>query len=75
MKEAGDFLEGLAGEVATRLVAAGVAGRSLTLKLKRRSASAPAEPRKFLGHGLCDNFSKSVMLPRATADPKEIARR
>eukprot|EP00873_Tetraselmis_striata_P038497 jgi/Tetstr1/458761/TSEL_045146.t2 len=73
-KEAEDFLEGLAGEVAARLEAAGAAGRSLTLKLKRRSADAPEEPRKFLGHGLCDNMSKSCMLPRLTGDAQEIAR-
>ena len=34
-------------------------GRSVTLKLKRRAEGAPEEPRKFLGHGVCDDYSKT----------------
>lgn len=68
-------LQELGRELSSRLGAAGARGSSLTLKLKRRSADAPAEPAKFLGHGLCDNFSKSANLPRATDDPVDIARR
>ena len=46
-----------AGEVHRRMRAAGVAARTVTLKLKRRKEGAP-EPPKFLGHGSCDNMSR-----------------
>lgn len=45
-------------------------GKCISLKLKRRKGNAP-EPIKFLGHGPCDNVSRSVTLNRftdATAD-------
>lgn len=45
---------------------AGVRGRTITLKLMRRKAGAPEAP-KFLGHGICDNLSRSITLPRFTA--------
>jgi hypothetical protein len=48
-------------QVAARLLAAGARGRCLTLKVKRRQAGAP-EPAKFLGHGVCDNISRSITL-------------
>lgn len=56
------FLRELSKEVAKRLDLCGARGRAVTLKLKRRKADAPLDPPKFLGHGLCDNFSKSVSL-------------
>ena len=62
----------VAGEVCKRLHAAGVQGRMLTLKLKRRKAGAP-EPPKFMGHGSCDNLSRSITLPHFTAAEKEVA--
>ena len=37
----------MSGELAERMAAAGVRGRTLTLKLKRKKAGAP-EPIKFL---------------------------
>ena len=61
-----------AGEVCKRLEAAGVRGRTLTLKLKRRKAGAP-EPPKFMGHGSCDNISRSMTLTHFTANEKEVA--
>ncbi|GLI64744.1 hypothetical protein VaNZ11_008111, partial [Volvox africanus] len=51
----------------------GVRGRSLTLKLKRRQAGAP-QPAKFMGHGACDNISRSVTLSRFTDDPTDLRR-
>ncbi|KAK9805394.1 hypothetical protein WJX73_010812 [Symbiochloris irregularis] len=66
------FLDGIAGEVCKRLDAAGVRGRALTLKLKRRKAGAP-EPPKFMGHGSCDNLSRSMTLTHFTANPGEVA--
>ena len=41
-------------------------GKVITLKLKVRQEGAPKETSKFLGHGVCDNVSKSVNLPIAT---------
>ncbi|KXZ53208.1 hypothetical protein GPECTOR_7g1101 [Gonium pectorale] len=71
--EADKFLGDLAGEVAARLQTAGVKGRSLTLKVKRRQAGAP-QPAKFMGHGACDNISRSVTLGRFTADAADLRR-
>lgn len=45
----------------------------MTLKLKRRQAGAPA-PWKVLGHGPCDNLSRSVTLGRPTAAAADICR-
>lgn len=42
-------------------VPAGLRGKSITLKVKRRQEGAP-EPAKFLGHGWCDNVSRSVTI-------------
>jgi DNA repair protein REV1 len=55
------LLQELCTEVATRLAAANTRGRTITLKLKRRQTNAP-EPHKFMGHGACDNLSRSVTL-------------
>lgn len=41
---------------------AGYKGRSVTVKVKRRQSDAAKEPTKFLGHGRCDNISKSTTL-------------
>ncbi|KAK9844061.1 hypothetical protein WJX81_003182 [Elliptochloris bilobata] len=71
--DADRFVDELAVQLAERLAAAGARGRTLTLKLKRRKAGAP-EPRKFLGHGICDNLSRSVTLPRFTDSAKELGR-
>ncbi|KAK9825519.1 hypothetical protein WJX74_003581 [Apatococcus lobatus] len=70
--EAEDFLNGLAGELCTRLTSAGVQGRTITLKLKRRKENAP-EPPKFMGHGICDNMSRSVTVARFTANQEDVA--
>ena len=51
---------------------AGVQGRTITLKLKRRKENAP-EPPKFMGHGICDNMSRSVTVARFTASQEDVA--
>eukprot|EP00892_Ulva_mutabilis_P005096 jgi/Ulvmu1/2959/UM149_0042.1 len=66
------FLHELSKEVARRLDLCGARGRAVTLKLKRRKANAPVDPPKFLGHGLCDNFSKSVSLGAAVASAEAV---
>lgn len=70
--DAAKFLQTVAEEVAGRLREAGLRGRTLTLKIKRRKAGAP-EASKFLGHGICDNLSRSVTLARFTDSAAEIA--
>ena len=66
-----------AGDVASHMTvlsccaAAGVRGRSISLKLKRRKTNAP-DPPKFMGHGDCDNMSRSVTLSRFTDAASEL---
>lgn len=57
----------------TNVHTAGVRGKSITLKLKRRQAGAPA-PWKMLGHGPCDNLSRSVTLGAFTDSQADILR-
>jgi impB/mucB/samB family C-terminal domain len=62
----------LASEVVKRMNAIGVRGGSkVTLKIKKRKQNAKP-PMKFLGHGSCDNLSKSCDVPASatTADAK-----
>ncbi|TDL15610.1 hypothetical protein BD410DRAFT_103283 [Rickenella mellea] len=63
------FMYQLADEVAKRLDGVKMRGRSLTLKIMKRSSDAPVEPAKFLGHGPCDTFNKQCVLaaPRGEA--------
>jgi DNA repair protein REV1 len=56
----------LGEEVASRLKAVDMKGRLLTLKLMKRHPEAPVEAPKFMGHGICEQFSKSAPL----ADPE-----
>ena len=44
-----------------------VKGRSLTLKVMQRQADAP-NPLKFLGHGRCDSYSRTLRLHAPTCD-------
>ncbi|PLB39576.1 putative DNA damage repair protein Mus42 [Aspergillus candidus] len=60
--QAEDFVRSLCEELHRRLVENLVKGKQLTLKVMRRSADAPLEPVKHLGHGKCDTFNKSVLL-------------
>ncbi|KAL5013110.1 hypothetical protein ScPMuIL_007380 [Solemya velum] len=72
--EADKFLSELSGEVHTRLEAAGMKGKTITLKVMVRKPDAPKETAKFLGHGICTNVSKSVTLPAATDDATLISK-
>jgi len=56
------FLQQLGQEVSRRLNEVGVSGRQLTLKIMRRAPNAPVETRKYMGHGICDEFSKTTKL-------------
>lgn len=70
------FIYQMAEEVSRRLNAINMCGRSLTLKIMKRDPSAPVEAPKFMGHGICETFSKQTILSsangRATSDPKDI---
>jgi DNA repair protein REV1 len=61
-----EFIESLCEELRKRLLKENVKGKQLTLKVMKRSADAPLDPPKHLGHGLCDSFSKSIILGVAT---------
>ncbi|PLW09960.1 hypothetical protein PCASD_21047 [Puccinia coronata f. sp. avenae] len=56
------FLQQLGLEVSRRLHEVGVSGRQLTLKIMRRALNAPVETRKYMGHGICDDLSKTTKL-------------
>ncbi|EJD01689.1 DNA/RNA polymerase [Fomitiporia mediterranea MF3/22] len=71
-EQAQAFMFQLAEEVARRLDAVDMRGRSLTLKVMKRDPDAPVEAPKFLGHGCCNIFNKQASLSsedgRATSD-------
>ncbi|KAG9244446.1 hypothetical protein BJ878DRAFT_421380 [Calycina marina] len=64
--EAEEFVRNLCFELQRRLVDQKVKGRHLTMKIMNKSADAPLDPPKSLGHGKCDTYNKSVVLGVAT---------
>lgn len=56
------FLKQLCTEVHIRLMEIKRRGKSITLKYMIRSKDAPLETAKFMGHGVCDNLTKSHSL-------------
>ena len=73
-REAETFLGQLSDEVAERLQKVGKRGRSITLKLMVRADGAAEETSKFLGHGVCDNLSRSSQLLTGTDSADTILR-
>ncbi|KAJ1803735.1 deoxycytidyl transferase, partial [Coemansia sp. RSA 2598] len=71
-EEADDFIARLSKEVCGAMAAAERAGSLVTLKIKKRREGY-GKPGKFLGHGVCDSFSKSADLPQMTSNPEKIA--
>ena len=57
--DAEEFLKKLSAEVCTRLKKANAKGRCITLKLMVRAKEAPKETVKYMGHGICDNITRS----------------
>ncbi|KAG2819617.1 hypothetical protein PC129_g11635 [Phytophthora cactorum] len=55
-------------ELSHRLRNLKVRTKCLTLLIKKRAEGAPIEPSKFMGHGVCDNFSKSHFIAQPTDD-------
>ncbi|OAA68642.1 DNA repair protein, Rev1 [Niveomyces insectorum RCEF 264] len=73
-EEAEEFVMNLCKELERRLLNEQVRGRSLTMKILRRSADAPLDPEKHLGHGKCDIFNKSVAFGVAVHDAETIGK-
>ncbi|EFN88704.1 DNA repair protein REV1 [Harpegnathos saltator] len=67
-EDAVNFLSKLSTEVCSRLTAARVKGRCVTLKLMIRAKEAPKETAKFMGHGLCNYITKSRNLIASVDD-------
>ncbi|KAL0486017.1 DNA repair protein REV1 [Acrasis kona] len=55
------FLIDLSKQVSTRLKSQSSKTKSITVKVKARKQGAPIEPIKYMGHGPCDNASKSIV--------------
>jgi DNA repair protein REV1 len=70
-KEVEQFLIELSKELSKKLIAANRSAISLTFKIKERAEGAP-EPKKYLGHGICNNRSKSVKLPSPLINHQDI---
>lgn len=62
------FLRQLCTELHNRLIEYRAKGKTITLKYMVRAADAPVETAKYMGHGFCENISKSVTLPAYTCD-------
>lgn len=68
------FLMALAEELENRLQSLKVRTQCLTLLIKKRREGEPVEPWKYMGHGVCDNFSKSQVLAEPTDDDQAIGK-
>ncbi|XP_068148539.1 DNA repair protein Rev1 [Drosophila tropicalis] len=66
--ECESFVRQLTIEVQTRLMEIKRTTKSITLKLMVRAPKAPIEASKFMGHGVCDTWTKSALLKTGTAD-------
>ena len=73
MAEAETLVYQLSKELHSRAADAKVEGTSLCLKIKIKKPDAPLETKKYLGHGSCDNISRSNRLVSPTNNAEEIA--
>lgn len=73
-KEGEEFVFNLCKELERRLLNEQVKGKQLTIKIMRRSADAPLDPPKHLGHGKCDTFNKSTMFGVAIHDAQVLGK-
>mmetsp|Transcript_4773 Transcript_4773/g.17145 ORF Transcript_4773/g.17145 Transcript_4773/m.17145 type:complete len:1134 (+) Transcript_4773:58-3459(+) len=71
-RDALKFIEDVAVEVSKRMKDASVKGRTITLKIKVRKPGAGL-PWKVLGHGPCDNHSKSITVAEYTDSADDLA--
>ena len=74
ISEAESLLTQLSEELQSRALDTGVIGSSISLKLKVRQKTAPQQTKKYLGHGRCDNVSRSQQLHIPTNDSGDISR-
>ncbi len=72
--EAETLIGNLAEELQRRSEEADVYGTQLTLKMKTRKQNAPRETAKYMGHGACDNVSRSMALLQPVRDVSECTR-
>ena len=72
ISEAESLIRNLAEELEKRAKEAEVVGGNVTLKMKVRKPDVPHETWKYLGHGLCDNVSRSTLLLQPTQEAQEI---
>ena len=72
ISEAESLIRNLADELEKRAKEAEVVGGNVTLKMKVRKQDVPHETWKYLGHGACDNVSRSTILLQPTQEAKEI---
>lgn len=68
-----EFLDKLGHALGKKMVEECILGKTITLKLKQRREGV-GEATKYLGHGVCDDKSKSTTLVTATNDSLLIAR-
>ena len=72
--EAVAFVEKLCGEVGERMRRLKVKGRTLTLKILRAVANAPANYMKgSIGHGVCDSLTRSSTVSESVDDGVALA--
>ena len=78
ISEAEKFIGQLSDEVCKRLLdvtpSRNLLAKQVTLKIMTRSADAPVETRKYMGHGICDSFSKSANMSIPTNEASSIKR-
>ena len=71
--DAESLLRNLSEELEKRAGEAEVVGGTLTLKLMIRRPDAPTKAPKYLGHGKCNNVSRSFSLLQPTADATKMS--
>ena len=58
MHQAITFISKFCREIFSRMVAVCVKGSHLSLKVRQRSPGAPMEPKKYMGCGRCDQYTR-----------------
>lgn len=64
-----EFMTALSEELGSRLRSLRLRTKCITILVKKRQEGQPIEPIKYMGHGICDNYSKSHIVANATDDP------
>lgn len=72
IKDVQVFAQNLVVELEKRMKKEDLVGSQVSLKMKVRAEGESIEPLKYMGHGVCDNYSKSSLLPTPTNDSQVI---